>query len=263
MLIESFLNLPKRKQLLIGGIIAFGLARAWSGITPTSTTHPANQLTTNAVQQQSGQSNNKTGSGSNQIKGLDPFAGGSDSLVACMVGAAEGTRDLNCGKNQAYYGHEDPGVDKLWNIGTFSVSCKRVTCPPGTDTPEEADVFYLSKLKAKTNLITSQMAKTGAYYTGWDFLILVDLCNQSPEACLGWRDGHNPGAISLLGQLKKENKSDFFLLEARTLAYKNLTTGRFESFRKDYAGMEADQDRRIYASMEAGRRWLKRKGYSQ
>ncbi|OLP18842.1 hypothetical protein BST81_07950, partial [Leptolyngbya sp. 'hensonii'] len=66
------------------------------------------------------------------------FQGGSFSLVAKAVGAAEGTRTPDGGRTWAYYGHRDPG-NGVWNLGSFSYQ-------HGADSPAEADVKQLRRL---------------------------------------------------------------------------------------------------------------------
>jgi hypothetical protein len=176
-----------------------------------------------------------------------------------VIGAAEGTRAANGDFNPAYYGHEDPG-DKLWNIGSFSVNCDRVKCD--AKTPDEADQVYLERLRGKSKQIERQMRNNGTEFTLIEWVLLLDQCNQSPEACLGWSDGQNIGSVNWFAWLKKVGFSGDPLLEARVESYRNKSTQQFEAFRKTKEGMTADQDRRLKAASDAAHNWLQKYGYS-
>ena len=176
--------------------------------------------------------------GSDAIK--DIFKGGSDSIVAIAVGHAEGTRTANGSKTSAYYGHEDP-ADKHWNKGWCSFSVRRSGIE--VKNPEEADKVCEQKIKKADNDIRYAASQNGLELTFEERIQLIDLCNQSPEACLGWSDGANPGAIVLLKEFKEKGVDDP-LLKARVEAFRNQYTGVVEAFTSD---MTPDQERRMLA----------------
>ncbi len=104
------------------------------------------------------------------------FAGGTDSLVAIAIGAAEGTRMPNGGKTPAYYGHVDPG-NGVWNMGTFSYQ-------HGAASPEDADRRQLRRLQRQAEQIQRIAAARGMTLTLEEKLNGIDLANQAPAAAL-------------------------------------------------------------------------------
>jgi hypothetical protein len=105
------------------------------------------------------------------------FIGGSDSLVAIALGAAEGTRTPDGAKTFSYYGHTDPDAD-VWAVGTFAVQ-------QGDLSPQETDQAHLAKLREQATHLQQQAS---AHNLPWDLetqLNGLDMVNQSPQAALG------------------------------------------------------------------------------
>jgi len=111
------------------------------------------------------------------------WEGGSESLVAWTVGAAEGTRGPDGSYNPAWHGHEDPckahGAcpNRGLNMGTFSYD--------GAATPEEADAQYLPRLQREAAQIKETADAIGLEMSLVEFLNAIDLANQAPLAALG------------------------------------------------------------------------------
>jgi hypothetical protein len=112
---------------------------------------------------------------------LDPFVGGSDSLVAKAVGTAEGTRTPEGHRTPAYYGHTDPG-NGARNLGTFSYQ-------HAAHSPEDADAKQLSRLQKQAANLQVQAETVGLELTLAERLNGIDLANQSPRAALD-REGY-------------------------------------------------------------------------
>lgn len=106
----------------------------------------------------------------------DLFAGDSDSVVAVTVGNAEGTRQPSGQPNKAFFGHTDPG-NGVWNLGTFSFQ-------HGADSPEQADVKQLKRLKQQANVMQQKAADHGLKLTLEETLNGIDLANQAPQAVI-------------------------------------------------------------------------------
>ncbi|MEO0406566.1 MAG: hypothetical protein AAF289_04365 [Cyanobacteria bacterium P01_A01_bin.135] len=104
------------------------------------------------------------------------FEGGANSVVARTVGHAEGTRTAVGEKTQAYYGHVDPG-NGAWNLGSFSYQ-------HGADSPEEADVKQLRRLREQAVEIRRQAVNRNIVLGLEAELNGIDLANQAPEAAL-------------------------------------------------------------------------------
>ncbi|MEL6816932.1 MAG: hypothetical protein AAFP03_19335, partial [Cyanobacteria bacterium J06598_3] len=107
--------------------------------------------------------------------GKPSIPGLSDREIVCSIGAAEGTRDLNCKPNQHYAGHTDPGNGAA-NLGTFSYQ-------HGAKSPEEADKKQLQRIRAaEEELQAAAAAKWGKPLSEIALAAALDLFNQSPEA---------------------------------------------------------------------------------
>lgn len=141
------------------------------------------------------------------------------SLVTKAVGAAEGTRRPDGGKNKAYFGHVDPG-NAVWNVGTFSYQ----HC--GTCSPAEADRRQLARLKRQFAKIQAQaQGGYGMQLTLEEQLNAIDLANQAPLAALS-----KGGFIDRLSQAKQQGLAGSdAILQARVYSYKNPITNRWEA----------------------------------
>lgn len=143
----------------------------------------------------------------------DLFANGSDSLVARVVGAAEGTRNPDGSPTSLYEGHRDPG-NGVWNRGTFSYQF-------GNEenlSPEEADKRQIAKIKR----IYESVLRPQAQQHGLDPLTLlealngIDLINQAPLAVT-----ESGGYIDRLAEAKQKKglSGEEAILEARVWSF--------------------------------------------
>ncbi|MBF2025822.1 MAG: hypothetical protein IGS48_03525 [Oscillatoriales cyanobacterium C42_A2020_001] len=176
----------------------------------------------------------------------DMFAGGSESLVARTVGAAEGTRTADGGKTQNYHGHVDPG-NGVWNRGTFSYQF-------GNEenlSPDESDRRQLAKIKRiYESVMLPKAEKHGvAPLTVAEEINGIDLINQAPLAVT-----EEGGYIERLAQAKKEKglAGDEAILEARVWAFWDGDKGgwdapglrAYDDISKEES-IRRDQDRRM------------------
>lgn len=147
----------------------------------------------------------------------DLFAGGSDSLVAIVVGHAEGTRSPDGQPNKHFYGHVDPG-NGVWNLGTFSYQ-------HGAASPEEADMKQLKRLKQQAQVIQEKAAVNGLKLTLEETLNGIDLANQAPKAVI---DGE--GYVEWLAQAHQMGKSGAdAILWARVQSFIDPKTQRWDA----------------------------------
>ncbi|MGD1863475.1 MAG: hypothetical protein ACFB0D_02865 [Phormidesmis sp.] len=175
--------------------------------------------------------------------GLDDwiFENGTHSLVAHTVGSAEGTRQANGQRTQAYYGHTDPG-NGVWNLGTFSYQHE-------ANSPEEADKKQLQRLKRQGLELEEQATQLGMQLSLEEKLNGLDLANQAPLAALD-----RGGYIERLAQAKRlQMKGDEAILWARTHAYIDPNTRRWNApgLGNNVHSISDDQDRRISAIASA------------
>ncbi|MFM2431335.1 MAG: hypothetical protein RLZZ511_2548 [Cyanobacteriota bacterium] len=171
------------------------------------------------------------------------FAAHTKSLVAKAVGSAEGTRRPDGAKNQAYYGHVDPG-NAVWNVGTFSYQhCGRCA-------PEEADRRQLARLAGQFAQIQAQaQGRYGLQLSLEEQLNAIDLANQAPLAALS-----EGGFVDRLQAAKQQGlQGSDAILQARVYAYKNPRTQRWEApgLGNTKASITHDQARRQAAIAEA------------
>lgn len=175
----------------------------------------------------------------------DLFEGGSESLVARTVGAAEGTRTPNGGKTQNYHGHVDPG-NGVWNRGTFSYQFGNSE----NLSPDEADRRQLAKIKRiYESIMLAKAEKHGvAPLTLEEEINGIDLINQAPLAVT--EDG---GYIERLAEAKQKGLTGTeAILKARIWAFWDDGKGGWDApglRAYDDIGKEEsirrDQDRRI------------------
>lgn len=173
------------------------------------------------------------------------FQGGSESLVARTVGAAEGTRAADGGKTSLYEGHSDPG-NGVWNRGTFSYQF-------GNEenlTADEADRRQLAKIqRIHDSVLLPKAAEKGiAPLTLAEEINGIDLINQAPLAVT-----EAGGYVERLAEAKKKGLSgDEAILDARVWAFWDADKGGWDApglRAYDDLGKEAsirhDQDRRM------------------
>ncbi len=185
----------------------------------------------------------ETRSTSYDTLGLDDwiFHHGSNSLVARTVGSAEGTRQSDGKRTQAYYGHVDPG-NGVWNLGTFSYQ-------HGAESPEAADKQQLTQLKQQGLELESQAIALGIQLSLEEKLNGLDLANQAPLAALD-----KGGYIDRLAQAKRlQMKGSEAILWARTYAYIDPDTRQWNApgLGNNVHSISQDQERRISAISRA------------
>lgn len=171
----------------------------------------------------------------------DLFDGGSDSLVAKAVGSAEGTRTPDGGRTQAYYGHIDPG-NRAWNIGSFSYQ-------HGAQSPKDADVKQLDRLRQQFEVIRQAAASNGLRLGLAEQLNGIDLANQAPLAALD-----RGGYVDRLRQAYAQGlRGSDAVLHARTYSYLNPNTNQWDApgLGNTFDSINRDQARRLNAVAEA------------
>lgn len=141
----------------------------------------------------------------------DYFSGGSESIVARTVGAAEGTRSADGGKTSLWEGHVDPG-NGVWNRGTFSYQF-------GNEenlSAEESDKRQVAKIKRIYETVMLPKAqKLGITLTEMEEINGIDLINQAP-LCIT-EDG---GYIERLAEAKKKGLTgDEAILHGRVWSF--------------------------------------------
>ena len=140
------------------------------------------------------------------------FAGGSDSLVARVVGAAEGTRTPDGGKTSLYEGHVDPG-NGVWNRGTFSYQFGNHE----NLSAEEADRRQMAKIQhIYESVLLPKAEQYGvAPLTLAEELNGIDLINQAPLTVT-----EAGGYIERLAEAKQKGLSgEAAILEARIWSF--------------------------------------------
>ena len=165
------------------------------------------------------------------------FAGGADSLVARVVGSAEGTRTVEGKRTPAYYGHTDPG-NGVWNLGSFSYQ-------HGAKTPEEADQKQLKRLRAQAELLHQKANALGLELSLEEKLNGIDLANQAPKAALD-----RGGYIDWLDNARRMGLSgEEAVLWARTRSFLDPDTQQWNApgLGNTTASISRDQERRLKA----------------
>jgi hypothetical protein len=153
----------------------------------------------------------------------DLFAGGSESVVARTVGAAEGTRTSDGGKTDIYDGHVDPG-NGVWNRGTFSYQFGNEENLSAT----EADRRQLAKIKRiyESVLLPKAEKYQVAPLTLAEELNGIDLINQAPLTVT--EDG---GYIERLAEAKTKKglSGQEAILEARIWSFWDGSRGGWDA----------------------------------
>lgn len=165
------------------------------------------------------------------------FHGGADSLVARVVGSAEGTRTADGQRTKAYYGHTDPG-NGVWNLGSFSYQ-------HGASSPEEADERQLRRLQKQADLLQRKAASHGISLTLEELLNGIDLANQAPMAALD-----QGGYIDWLAEARRQGmQGKSAILWARTRAFIDPDTQEWNApgLGNTADSISRDQDRRMRA----------------
>ena len=177
---------------------------------------------------------------------LEPlFEGGTQSLVARAVGAAEGTRLPSGEKTAAYYGHVDPG-NGVWNQGTFSYQHEAAS-------PEEADRKQTQRLRRQVTELHHWAKAIDVPWGLEEQLNAIDLANQAPLAALS-----TAGYLDRLHEAYARGYSGSeAILQARVYAYLDPETNRWNApgLGNTLESITADQQRRqsaIAAAIAAG-----------
>ena len=189
---------------------------------------------------------------------------GSDSPLAVALGAAEGTRYADGGKNPAYYWHRDPG-NGADNFGTFSyqhleenekaavrsattVAQKReIAADLGL--PDIADRRQLERLRNFERELRQQAIAKGISMNLEALVNGLDLANQSPAAALT-----EMGYLDRLQQMQRLlDDPDEQIVEARVWSYWEPSIEDWDApgLGNTYDGVRRDQARRFYAIREA------------
>jgi len=169
------------------------------------------------------------------------FEGGTDSLVAKAVGAAEGTRTPQGDRTPAYFGHIDPG-NQVWNLGTFSYQ-------HGANSPEEADLKQLQRLAVQTERLQQQAIARGMSLTLAEKLNGIDLANQAPKAALS-----EIGYVKWLQKAREQGLTgEEAIVWARVQSFIDPQTGTWDApgLGNDAEFIERDQRRRFHAIRRA------------
>ncbi|MEL7506550.1 MAG: hypothetical protein AAFN42_04380 [Cyanobacteria bacterium J06554_1] len=169
------------------------------------------------------------------------YEGGPNSLVARVIGSAEGTRTPSGQPTRAYYGHTDPG-NGVWNMGTFSYQ-------HGASSPNEADSKQLKRLQRQGKTIEKQATQAELSMSLGEVLNGLDLANQSPRAAL-----EHGGYIDRLAQARQKGlKNDRAIVWARTHAYLDPETQRWNApgLGNTLSSIQRDQNRRHQAITQA------------
>ncbi len=189
---------------------------------------------------------------------------GSDSPLAIALGAAEGTRRSDGGKNSAYYWHTDPG-NGADNFGTFSYQLllpaekapvvaqrtveekRRVSAELGL--PDLSDRRQLVRLKKFHDRLQQQASEKGIGLNQAELIGGLDLANQAPLAAL-----NSMGYIDRLIEMKKLVRNpDEQIIEARVWAYWHPQRQKWDApgLGNTYASIRHDQQRRQAAIAQA------------
>lgn len=142
------------------------------------------------------------------------FAGGSNSLVARTVGAAEGNLTADGRKTDNYYGHVDPG-NGVWNRGTFSYQFGNAE----NLSPQEADARQLAKIKGHyEHSVLPKAKQLGLELSLAETLNAIDLANQAPLAVT-----ESGGFVERLAEAKQQKglSGETAILEGRVWAFWN------------------------------------------
>ena len=153
-----------------------------------------------------------------------------------LIGVNEGTRTINGGYTQAYYGHTDPG-DGARNIGTVSDSPARNGQPNGT--PQQSDRRWAGILTGVATKVAPYMAKLGLSEStvGYQRILfnVLDLRVQAPAAV--------PDFIKKIQQIISSGMSIEAIAKARADSFFDPATGRLDAsgFGNSYSRLLADQ----------------------
>ncbi len=188
------------------------------------------------------------------------FAGGSDSLVARVVGHAEGTRTAAGSRTRAYEGHTDPG-NGVWNLGSFSFQhCQAAAY--NCATPEQADVHQLRRLEGQAEQLRQRATALGLTLTLEEELNGIDLANQAPLAALGTPEAY-PEQLARAKQRGLTGQTA--ILEGRIWSFWDTTTGQWDApgLGNSESNIRHDQHRRMQAIARALAAYQQQQGQAE
>ncbi len=189
---------------------------------------------------------------------------GSASPIAVALGAAEGTRHTDGGKNPAYYWHTDPG-NAANNFGTFSwqhlspeqmqpvvqaaTAAEKRERSAQLGLAELADQVAFARIERFHSQLRDQAAAKGINLTFRELMNGLDLANQSPLAALS-----PMGYLDRLAQMQRSlSEPEEQILEARVWSYWHPRYNRWDApgLGNSYETIRADQARRMAAIQAA------------
>jgi hypothetical protein len=165
------------------------------------------------------------------------FSGGSDSIIAKVVGMAEGNRTADGGYTQHAKGHIDPG-NGAHNIGSFSA---QGNLNDGTIEGSDARVMN-TLLKPQISKLMAAANQAGVQVTSKVLFNYIDLLNQAPDAATGWANGK--GFLGGLSSLKGKENDDGAIRNLRAEGFRN-NSGNLETTFSSKGDLERDQQRRM------------------
>lgn len=174
-----------------------------------------------------------------------------DSLIARLVGSAEGTRTIDGGKTSIWDGHVDPG-NGVWNKGTFSYQF-------GANlSPEESGKRQFNKILGHVKTAEAQAKQLGITLTAWEAANLIDLANQAP-LCITEEGGYIPRLVEARKKGKEKGWNEYqIVLHARIWSYWDPQKGgwdagglrAYDDISKEES-IRRDQDRRMNMMKQA------------
>jgi murein DD-endopeptidase MepM/ murein hydrolase activator NlpD len=163
--------------------------------------------------------------------------GGTNSLIAKVIGMAEGNRTASGALTNHAYGHTDPG-NGAYNIGSFSAQGALNDGTIGGSDQRVIDRLIRPRIKELFTAAT----KAGVLVTPQVLLNYLDLANQAPDAATGWNNGQ--GFLGKLGELKGRENDVNTISALRVESFRN-NQGRLETSFKSAGDLLRDQQRRM------------------
>lgn len=153
-------------------------------VNTTNITQPATPAASNTIGLSEKFNNSEIGKVLNLL--FDHGGESRKAIICAVVGAAEGTININGTETQYYSLHEDPG-DHLFNGGCFSFNARRAGVDAKTAdamTPDERNRAYLVILRGHTNQFIEKAARLGLQLDLFELLAVIDGANQAPKAVI-------------------------------------------------------------------------------
>jgi hypothetical protein len=163
--------------------------------------------------------------------------GGSNSLIAKIIGMAEGNRTASGGYTSAARGHVDPG-NGAFNIGSFSA---QGALNDGTIDGSDRRVIE-QLIKPRISKLYKAAQAAGVAVTIPLLLNYLDLANQAPLAADG--DSRGPGFLGQIARLKGRESDQAAIAKLRVDAFRT-NDGRLSTTFASEADLYRDQKRRM------------------